>query len=414
LLLGRAWSYDGEAMTAVPRAFDPPACLLLGPGPSNAEPRVLRAMASGLLGQFDPRFTDLMNDLMALSRQVFRTQNPRTYPVSGTSRAGLEAVLASLIEEGDRVVVGVCGRFGLLLRDISQRYGAQVVSVKADWGRIVDPGQIERTLRDGAKVVAMVHGETSTGVLQPLDEIARLCRERDALLVVDAVVTLGGCEMETDEWGFDACIAGLQKCLGGPSGMAPITYNERVERALYDRARPPATNYLDLTQLQRYWSPERLNHHTAPTSMVYGLHEALRIVLEEGLESRFERHRRVGAAALAGLRALGLEPFGDRAHKIPHITPVRVPAEVDDEAALRSDLLEDWGIEIGAAFGPLEGTIWRIGTMGYNARLENVRRLLQALEAVLPRHGFPVPLGEAVPAAERAFAAFAQPASTLA
>ncbi len=265
-------------MTAVPRAFDPPACLLLGPGPSNAEPRVLRAMASGLLGQFDPRFTDLMNDLMALSRQVFRTQNPRTYPVSGTSRAGLEAVLASLIEEGDRVVVGVCGRFGLLLRDISQRYGAQVVSVKADWGRIVDPGQIERTLRDGAKVVAMVHGETSTGVLQPLDEIARLCRERDALLVVDAVVTLGGCEVETDGWAFDACIAGLQKCLGGPSGMAPITYNERVERALYDRARPPATNYLDLTQLQRYWSPERLNHHTAPTSMVYGLHEALALL----------------------------------------------------------------------------------------------------------------------------------------
>ncbi len=383
-------------------AFDPPACLLLGPGPSNAEPRVLRAMSAGLLGQFDPRFTDLMVEVMELSRRVFRTANERTYPVSGTSRAGMEAVLGSLIEEGDKVVVGVCGRFGWLFRDIARRYGAEVLSAEAEWGRIVEPEQVERELRKGAKVVAMVHGETSTGILQPLDEIARLCREHDALLVVDAVVSLGGCEVETDAWGWDAGMAGLQKCLGGPSGVAPITYNERVERAVAARCRPPATNYLDLSQLQRYWSPERLNHHTAPTSMVYGLHEALRIILEEGLEARFERHRRVGAAMSAGLRALGLRPFGDPAHKIPHITPVWVPDEVSDEAAVRAELLHDHAIEIGAAFGPLQGRIWRVGTMAYNARLENVRRLLAALEIVLPRHGFPIPTGEAIPAAERA------------
>jgi (S)-ureidoglycine---glyoxylate transaminase len=390
-------------MTALTAAFDPPPRLLLGPGPSNAEPRVLRAMAGGLLGQFDPRFTDLMTDVMELSRRVFRTRNEWTYPVSGTSRAGIEAVLGSLIEEGDRVVVGHCGRFGLLLQEIVRRYRGDLIVAEAEWGRIVEPEQIERALREGARIVAIVHGETSTGVLQPLDEIARLCREHDALLVVDAVATLGGSEVETDAWGWDACIAGLQKCLGGPSGLAPITYNDRVECKVAARAQPPATNYLDLTQLQRYWSPERLNHHTAPTSMVYGYHEALRIILEEGLPARFERHRRVWAAASAGLRALGLRPFGDAAHKIPHVTAVRVPVEIGDEAALRTDLLDNWGIEIGAAFGPLQGQIWRIGTMAYNARPENVRRLLVALGTVLPRHGFKVPAGEAMEAAECAY-----------
>ncbi|MFN8526255.1 MAG: alanine--glyoxylate aminotransferase family protein [Chloroflexota bacterium] len=390
---------------SIPPAFDPPACLLLGPGPSNAEPRVLRAMSRPLLGQFDPRFTQLMNEVMDLSRQVFQTANQQTYPVSGTSRAGLEAVLGSIMEEGDRVIVGVCGRFGWLFRDIARRYRAEVVEVEAEWGQIIPAEAVEQALRAGrVKAVAMVHGETSTGILQPLDDIARLCREHDTLLIVDSVVTLGGSRVAVDASGWDACIAGLQKCLGGPSGIAPITYNERVERAVQSRRMAPETNYLDLVQLERYWGPERHNHHTAPTSMVYALHEALRIVVEEGLDQRVERHTRVGRAMGAGLEALGLKPFGDRAHGLPFLNPVCVPEEIADEAAVRGELLHDWGIEIGAAFGPLQGKIWRIGTLGYNARLDNVRRLLVALEQVLPRHGFQVPLGQAVASAEAAAA----------
>ncbi|HLI26133.1 MAG TPA: alanine--glyoxylate aminotransferase family protein [Chloroflexota bacterium] len=385
-------------------SFDPPPCLLLGPGPSNAEPRVLQAQARALLGQFDPRFTAVMNEVMALARAVFQTRNERTFPVSGTSRAGIEAVMASVIEEGDRVVVGSCGRFGWLLEDIARRYRAEVRVVEAPWGEPIDPDAVRRALGEApTKCVALVHGETSTGVLQPLEVIAAACREHDALLLVDAVVTLGGCEVAVDAMGWDAAMAGTQKCLGGPSGMAPITYNARVEAVIAARRTPVASNYLDLVQLQRYWSPERWNHHTVPTSLVYGLHEMLRLVLAEGLAARWERHRRVGRAMAAGLAALGLRRFGNAAYALPFLTPVWVPEGVDD-AAVRAALLYDHGIEIGTAFGPLAGRIWRIGTLGYNARMESVRRLLAALEVVLPAHGFAVPRGEAIAAAETAYA----------
>jgi (S)-ureidoglycine---glyoxylate transaminase len=371
--------------------LDPPARLLLGSGPSNPDPRVLRAMAAPLVGQFDPAFTRVMDDVMELSRYAFCTANRRTFPVSGSSRAGLEAVLASLIEEGDRVVVGNFGRFGDLFCEIARRYGADVESVDAEWGRIVEPEAITAALRRRpAKLVAIVHADTSTGILQPLEEIAQACRERDALLVVDAVLSLAGCELDVDGWGLDACVGGLQKCLGGPSGMAPLTYGERVEVVLRARHSPPRTNYLDLLQLQAYWSPERLNHHTAPTSMVYALREALRIVLEEGLEARWERHRRVGAALAAGLAAMGLRLFGDPRHRAPMVVVVEVPDGVS-EPGVRRQLLEEHGIEIMAAFGPLNGRVWRIGTMGYNARLENVLAVLAALERVLAAHRFQTP-----------------------
>lgn len=381
--------------------------ILLGPGPSMADPRVLRAMATPLVGQFDPEFTAVMNEVMELSRFLFQTANARSFPVSGTGRAGLEAALVSLVEPGDRVVVGECGRFGLLFCEIAERCGAEVVPVRAEWGRIVEPDAIERALRGGrTKLVAMVHGETSTGVLQPLPEIARLARAHDALLVVDAVVTLGGYEVATDAWGLDVVVAGTQKCLSCPSGLAPLTYNERAQAALEKRRRKVQSNYLDLTQLATYWSLARFNHHTAPTAMVYGLREALRAVRVEGLKARFDRHHLHGDALRAGVAALGLSLFGTEppAHRLPMITPVVVPDGVD-ELRVRQRMLQDFGIEIGAAFGPLQGRIWRIGTMGYSARRQNVLLCLAALEAVLRREGRRAAPGAGIEAALAHYAA---------
>ena len=365
--------------------------ILMGPGPTMADPRVLRAMAMPLLGQFDPSFTRIMTEVMDLSRFVFQTANAGTFPVSGTGRAALEAAVVSLVEPGDRVVVGECGRFGLLLIEIAERCGAEVVPVRAEWGRIIDPGAIEAALGAAprTRLVAMIHGETSTGVLQPLEEIARLCRRHDALLLADAVVTLGGAEVATDRWQVDVMVAGAQKCLSCPSGLSPLTYNDRAHAVMAGRASKVRSNYLDLVQLARYWSPARFNHHTAPTSMVYGLREALRAVQEEGLVARFARHRLHGDALRAGIAALGLRLFGDEpaARRLPMITPVVVPDGID-ELRVRGELIRDFAIEIGAAFGPLEGRIWRIGTMGHAAQRRNVLLCLVALEQALRRQGW--------------------------
>jgi aspartate aminotransferase-like enzyme len=364
--------------------------ILLGPGPSMADPRVLRAMATPLLGQFDPEFTVIMNEVMELSRFVWETANARTYPVSCTGRAGMEAALVSLIEPGDRVVVGECGRFGLLLLEIAERCGAKVIPVRAEWGRVIEPDAIAAALDGGrTKLVAIVHGETSTGVLQPLEEIVRVAHAHDALLLADAVVSLGGIEVAVDRWGVDVATAGSQKCLSCPSGMAPVTYNARAEAVIRGRKTKVASNYLDLGQLADYWSPARFNHHTAPTSMVYGLREALRAVHEEGLAPRFARHRLQGDALRAGIAALGLTLFGSEAsaRRLPFLTPVVVPDGVD-ELRVRQRLLEEFGIEIGAAFGPLQGKIWRIGTMGYSAQRQNVLLCLAALEHVLRAQGW--------------------------
>jgi (S)-ureidoglycine-glyoxylate aminotransferase len=366
-----------------------------------ADPRVLRAMATPLLGQFDPEFTAIMNEVMALCRFAFQTENVTTYPISGTGRAGLEAAIVSLVEPGDRVVVGECGRFGLLLIEIAERCGAEVVAVREEWGRIIEPDRIAAALAGGrTRLVAMIHGETSTGVLQPLAEIARLTREHGALLMADVVVTLGGAEVAVDGWGVDIAVAGTQKCLSCPSGMAPVTYNARAAAALRARTHKIQSNYLDLLQLADYWSPKRFNHHTAPTAMVYGLREALRALHDEGLEARFARHRLHGDALRAGVAALGLTLFGKEppAHRLPFVTPVVVPDGVSD-LRVRQRLLEDFGVEIGAAFGPLESKIWRIGTMGYAAARPNVLLGLAALENVLRAEGWRAPAGAAVDAA---------------
>jgi len=366
-----------------------------------ADPRVLRAMSTPLLGQFDPEFTEIMNEVMDLSRFAFQTANPRAFPVPGTGRAGLEAALTSLIEPGDRVVVAECGRFGLLLIDIAERCGAEVTAVRGEWGRLIDPDAIEAALRGArTKLVAVVHGETSTGVMQPLADLARLAHAHGALLVADCVVTLGGCEVAVDRWDVDVATAGTQKCLSCPSGLAPVTFNARAEAVIRGRRTRVRSNYLDLGQLADYWSPARFNHHTAPTAMVYGLREALRAVHDEGLEARFARHRLHGDALRAGLDALGLTLFGkeSREHRLPFLTPVVVPDGVD-ELRVRRRLVEDFGIEIGAAFGPLQGKIWRIGTMGYSAQRQFVLSCLAALEDVLRREGHRAPAGAALEAA---------------
>ena len=320
---------------------------------------------------------------------------------SGTGRAGLEAAITSLAEPGDRVVVGACGRFGLLMIEIAERCGADVVVVREEWGRVIAPDRIANSLAGGrTRLVAMIHGETSTGMLQPLQDIARLAREHDALLLADVVVTLGGCEVAVDRWGVDVAVAGTQKCLSCPSGMAPLTYNARAADVLRARKSKVRSNYLDLAQLADYWSQARFNHHTAPTTMVHGLREALRALQEEGLDARFARHRLHGDALRAGLRALGLALFGKEtdAHRLPFITPVVVPEGVND-LRVRRLLLEDFGIEIGAAFGELQGKIWRIGTMGYAATRQNVLLCLAALENVLRGEGWRAPAGSGVDSA---------------
>jgi (S)-ureidoglycine-glyoxylate aminotransferase len=388
-------------MTGLPGDLLPGPRILLGPGPTMADPRVLRAMATPPLGQFDPEFTAIMNDVMALSRHVFQTDNARTFPVSGTGRAGLEAAIGSIVEPGDRVVVAECGRFGLLLIEIAERCGAEVVPVRGEWGRVIEPGAVEAALASGrTKLVATVHGETSTGILQPLEDIARVSHAHGALLMTDAVVTLGGCEVAVDRWGVDVAVAGTQKCLSCPSGLAPLTFNTRVEAAIRSRRRKVQSNYLDLGQLIDYWSPARFNHHTAPTAMVYGLREALRAVQVEGLAARFARHRLHGDALRAGLEALGLSLFGKEApaRRLPFITPVVVPEGVD-ELRVRRRLLEDFAIEIGAAFGPLQGRIWRIGTMGYSARRPNILTCLAALEHALRGEGWRSAPGAGIEAA---------------
>lgn len=384
--------------------MDMPARLLCGTGPTNPDPRVLRAMSMPLLGQFDPAFTAIMEDVMSLGRQVFRTPNQRTFAVSATGRGGMEAAVASFVEPGDSVLVGNCGRFGDLFVDLATRYGGRVSQVTAEWGRVLDPQQIEDSLaHTPAKIVALVHGETSTGMLQPeMAQIGGICRAHDALLIVDAVVTLGGAPVDVDTWHIDICTSGTQKCLGCPSGMAPVTYNARAEGALAARKSPVVSNYFDLSQLQRYWSPERLNHHTLPTSMTYGVREALRLVVDEGLDARWIRHCRAGDALKAGLEAMGVQLFGDPKHRLPMITAMHIPDGVPDEAG-RAQLLNQFGIEVATAFGPLRGRIWRIGTMGYNAELKTVLRILNGLEHVFRSFGFQPPQDAAMDAAEKAF-----------
>ena len=397
------------------RDLNPAPRLLMGPGPINADPRVLRAMSAQLLGQFDPQFREYMKEVSELYRGVFQTKNRWTLLIDGTARAGIEAALASLIEPGERVLVPIYGRFGHLKVEIAQRCGGEVLPLEVEWGTVFPPEVLEREIRKSKpKLVAVSHGDTSTTMAQPLAELGRICREHDAILYVDATATLGGMDLPTDAWHLDVVSAGLQKCLGGPSGSAPLTLNERAEKRIARRRHTEQglrakdemqgeglvirSNYFDLAMIMDYWSEKALNHHTEATSMLYAARECGRILLQEGLPKAFARHALASKALTSGLKAMGLELFGDQKHKLPNVTGVHIPQGVDGDKVRRA-LLAHFNVEIGTSFGPLHGRIWRIGTMGYNAREDAVLNTLGALEAVLAQEHFKLPRGAAVDAA---------------
>ena len=382
----------------------PPARILLGPGPSNVHPRVMKAMLSPVLGHLDPDFVTVMEEIKKLLRLVFRTANEITFPVSGTGSAGMEAAMANLIEEGDEVVVGVAGAFGVRLAEVAERLGARVHKVEAQWGRIVEPGQIENALKSAnkPKLVAIVHAETSTGIHQPLEEISRLTHRAGAMLVADAVTSLGCVPVEVDKWEIDACYSCTQKGIGAPPGLAPITFSPRAMDTVRKRKTKCRSWYLDVALIEHYWGPDRLYHHTAPITMNYAIYEALRVVVEEGLETRFKRHHANALALQAGLDAMGLEMAAQEGHRLPQLAAVKVPAKIN-EAQVRDRLLKLFNIEIGAGLGPFKGKVWRIGLMGEGSRRENVMLVLNALEEILGSLGMELSRGRALSAADRAY-----------
>lgn len=389
----------------------PPSRLLLGPGPSMVHPRVLRAMSAPLIGHLDPAFLGIMNEVQSLLRQTFCTGNPFTMAVSGTGSAGMEALLVNLIEPGDAVIVGVHGVFGTRMAAIVDRCGGKAIRVEAPWGRIIEPDAIAGALRRAGpvKAVALVHAETSTGVQQPLADIGRLCREHDALFIVDAVTSLGGVPLEVDAWHIDGCYSGTQKCLSCPPGLAPVTLNERALSVMRRRTAPCQSWYLDLSLVADYWTEgKRAYHHTAPISMIYALREALRLVVEEGLDARWRRHRLHSDALIAGLAPLGLMPFAQAGHRLSSLNCVTLPDQVED-VAVRAALLNDFGIEIGGGLGPIQGKVWRIGLMGESATRTNVLALLGALEEIFARRGWSDRPGLALAAAAQAYAKEAAP-----
>ncbi len=390
----------------------PPPRLLMGPGPINCYPRVLSAMSTQLIGQYDPVMTGYMNEVMSLYRDVFRTNNKATLLIDGTSRAGIEAVLVSCIEPGDKVLVPVFGRFGHLLKEIAERAGADVHCIEATWGEVFEPQQIEDAIKQvQPKVLALVQGDTSTTMLQPLDQIGDICRRHDVIFYSDATASIGGNPFETDKWQLDAVSVGLQKCLGGPSGSAPITLSERYVDLVRSRQHVEAgikadhhsagsgsrirSNYFDIPMILDYWGEERLNHHTEATSMLYCARECAINLLEEGVTESIARHELHGKAMLAGIQGMNLQPFGDLTHKMNNVVGVHIPSGVDGEH-IRHQLLHDFNIEIGTSFGPLHGKIWRIGTMGYNARQDTVLHTLQSLETLLRRGGHKLHPGQAI------------------
>ena len=364
-----------------------PERLLLGPGPSNAHPSVLEAMSRPLIGHLDPEFIALLDRLKAGLRTLFGTANAMTLPISATGSAGMEAALVNLLEPGDPVVVGVNGVFGGRMAEVARRAGAEVSTVEATWGTVLDASQMADAIaRVRPRVVAFVHAETSTGVCQPVEQIARAAREADAMVVLDCVTSLAGRPVELDAWGIDAAYSGSQKCLSCPPGLSPVSFSDRAIELVQKRKVPVQSWFLDLSLLAGYYAGEkRVYHHTAPITATYGLAAGVDRALEEGLEARFERHTRAAARLIDGLEPLGFDCLVEAADRLPMLTSVRLPKRVQNlgEAAIRTRLLDEFGIEVGAGLGPLAGEIWRIGLMGENARPEPVDRLLEALRKIL-------------------------------
>ncbi len=360
--------------------------LLLGPGPSPVATRVREAMSRPTIGHLDPQFLELMDNVNQRLRSTFGTHNRMTFPVSGTGSAGMEAALANLLEPGDTAIVGVNGVFGTRLREMARRMGAEVVSVEAEWGEIVPEDRLLEAVREhpGARLLALVHAETSTGVRQPLAAVGAALAGTETLFVVDAVTSLGGIPVEVDRNRIDVCYSGTQKCLGVPPGLAPITFSPRAMARVSGRTVPCQSWYLDVALIAGYLGEERRYHHTAPINMMYALEEGLVMLQEEGLEARFARHAEVGKALQDALEERGFELFAAEGYRLPQLTSARLPGG-REEGPLRRALLDRFGIEVGGGLGPAKGKIWRIGLMGSGATHQNVDRLLDAVDDLLAR-----------------------------
>lgn len=377
-----------------------PRRILMGPGPTEVNPRVLRAMSLPVLGHLDPAFLEIMNQVTVMLRVAFQTENELTLAVSGTGTAGMEATLFNLIEPGDEVLVAVKGYFGDRMCQMAERAGAKLTRIDQEWGKVFEPATVAAALKTmrKPKLVAMVHAETSTGALQPIPEIAALAHEHGALMLIDCVTSLGGVPVEIDAWGVDAAYSGTQKCIGSPPGLAPVTFSPRAMEVIRDRSTPPRSWYLDMGLIARYWGSDRVYHHTAPINAIYGCHEALRLMLDEGLPARFARHLLNHHALVAGVEAMGQTLHADPAHRLPMLNTVRVPDGLDD-ARIRSRLLNEFGIEIAGGLGALRGKVLRVGIMGYSSNPHNVTLFLASLEHILASEGLKVPRGAALEAA---------------
>ena len=380
-----------------------PQRTLLGPGPSSVHSRVLRAMTEPVIGFLDPAFLQVTDEVCSMLRQVYHTGNPTTFPVSATGTGAMETACVNVLEPGDTAIVCRNGFFGNRFAEIAGRCGADVYTVDSPWGSPVDPAALEQELKKHSRVkaVGLVAGETSTGVLTLLPDIVDLVHRHDALVIVDAVTSLGGHDMRMDDWGIDVCYSGSQKCLGAPPGLAPISVGPRALEAINNRSSKVSSFYFSLAELDNYWSEQRVYHHTAPISMIYALREALRMMAEEGLQNRIDRHAKVAAALRAGLDALGIQILAEPKHRLAPLTAALIPDGIDD-VVVRRRLLEAYNIEIGGGLGDLRGKVWRIGLMGESAREANVFALLSALETILPSLGYEVASGASLAAAQRA------------
>ena len=373
--------------------------LLLGPGPSDAHPRVLAAMTTPLLGHLDPQYLQIMDEVQALLRNAYGTQNRLTFAVPATGMAGMETCLVNLLEPGDKVVACNKGFFGGRIAEIAQRTGADVTILNGEWGDVFDLNRIRETLQTvRPKLLGIVQAETSTGAWQPLEELGKLCHEFDTLLMVDAVTSLGCIPLKVDEWEIDAIYSCSQKGLNCPPGLSPVSFSARAEERMSQRKVPAQSWYFDLSILQKYWGEQRYYHHTAPISMTYALREGLKIIQEEGLEARWQRHQKNHQALKAGLLALGLNYVAREGHQLPQLNAVHVPSGIED-AVIRKQLLNEFNIEIGGGLGDFKGKAWRIGLMGHNSRPNVVLEFLGALEQCLKSKGANVELGAAVAAA---------------
>jgi alanine-glyoxylate transaminase/serine-glyoxylate transaminase/serine-pyruvate transaminase len=391
-------------MTTIPATVTPPVRTLLGPGPSDIHPRVLAALARPTIGHLDPYYLKIMDELQSMLRQVFCTKNRMTMAISGTGSAGQEATVTNLVEPGERVLICINGVFGNRLADMAERAGGEVTKIERPWGEVFMVAEVKEALaRMKPKIVAIVMAETSTGAWQPIEEIAAAVHDAGAMLILDTVTALGGIPVEIDRWQIDAVYSGTQKCLGCPPGLAPVSFSERAVQKILARKEKVRSWYLDVSLIANYWGGDRVYHHTAPINMTYALHEALRLLLEEGLENSFARHRKNQQALKAGLAAIGIEYATQAGHALPQLNAVRIPAGVDD-VAVRKQLLEQFNIEIGAGLGAFKGKVWRIGLMGYSSRETNVLVFLAALEQILAGLGHQFQSGSAVAAANEVYA----------